>query len=157
MSKIFIVSIAVVVLFFGAVLFSKATQPKEPTIGTQMADQGRKHIGRGEAHEPYNSDLPVSGPHYADSSSPTNWGIHDEELPSEVLIHNMEHGGVVVTYRPDLPADQIKKLKELFNSPYSNNKFKPIKAIVIPRAENKSPIVMGAWRYVMNLQQYNEK
>lgn len=156
MSKVLIGTMALVVLFFGVVLYMKVTAPQEPQISAEMSDEGRKHIKQGEAHEPYKSDFPTSGPHYADDSSPTNWGIHEEEQPDEVLIHNMEHGGIVVAYRPDLPAEEIQKLTSLFSSPYSNDTFKPIKAIVIPRAKNKDPIILGAWRHMLPLESYDE-
>lgn len=157
MSKVLIGAIALVVLFFGAVFYMKVTQPEEPQIGTQTADEGRKHIAREESHEPYKSDFPTSGPHYADDQSPTKWGVYEEELPDEILVHNMEHGGIVVTYKPDLASKEIQKLKKLFSTPYSNKDFKPLKAIVIPRTKNKDPITLGAWRYSLNLQIYDEQ
>lgn len=156
MSKALIVAVIVIVGFFGVVVYVK-TAKREPQVGTPAADQGSQHIARGQTHEPYKSEMPTSGPHYSDSEAPTTWGIHKTELPDETLIHNMEHGGVIIAYRPDLPKDQIQKIEQLFGPPYSNNNFKPIKAIVIPRYKNKFPIEMGAWTYNLNLQKYDEK
>lgn len=156
MSKPLVVAGIIILGFFGLVVYAKTTK-QEPTVGTSAVDQGRQHIASGAAHEPYKSEMPTSGPHYSDSSSPTTWGIHKTELPDETLIHNMEHGGTIVTYRPDLPKDQIARLENLFGPPYSNKDFKPIKVIVIPRSKNKYPIEVGAWAYNLNLQKYDEK
>jgi hypothetical protein len=42
-------------------------------------------------------------------------------------VHSLEHGAVWITYRPDLPADQVAELKskvegteKLFMSPFAN-------------------------------------
>lgn len=39
--------------------------------------------------------------------------VYAEEVSDENATHSMEHGAVWVTYRPDLPADQVAELKEL--------------------------------------------
>lgn len=35
---------------------------------------------------------------------------YPEPPPTEQVMHSMEHGGVWVTYRPDLPKPQVEKL-----------------------------------------------
>jgi hypothetical protein len=77
--------------------------------GAKFDDQGNAHIQMvTEAHPPYNSDPPTSGPHLPYIAP---WGIHTEPIPRELQVHNLEDGGVVVQYRcatpcPDL-ADQL--------------------------------------------------
>jgi hypothetical protein len=74
----------------------------------------------------YHSNPPTSGPH-----SPTDvaWDVYDQPVPKEQLVHNMEHGGVIVWYNctncDDLVA-QVKSVveqylkdgKEVVMSPY---------------------------------------
>ncbi|MBI2913179.1 MAG: DUF3105 domain-containing protein [Chloroflexi bacterium] len=60
-----------------------------------FADQGRDHLTTGQTYDGYNSDPPTSGPH---APSAASWGVSSLELPKEVPVHNMEHGGVVVWY-----------------------------------------------------------
>ncbi|HVE81059.1 MAG TPA: DUF3105 domain-containing protein [Candidatus Dormibacteraeota bacterium] len=130
------------------------TPSTKTNAGTKHADQGQEHITNGAAHEPYNSDLPSSGPHY---TSPAPWGVKEQELADETLIHNMEHGGIVIAYKPDLPKAQIDKLKNLFNTLPRSQQFGSIKAIVVPRAKNSNAVQLAAWTYTLNLDNVDEK
>ena len=42
-----------------------------------------------------------------------NCGIYNDPVAEELAVHAMEHGAVWITYRPDLPADQVEQLKGL--------------------------------------------
>ncbi|HLF70816.1 MAG TPA: DUF3105 domain-containing protein [Dehalococcoidia bacterium] len=57
----------------------------------------------------YTSNPPTSGPH---SSTPMSFKVLDNPGPKENLIHNMEHGGIVVWYNTTDQAviDQLKKV-----------------------------------------------
>jgi len=43
----------------------------------------------------YHSNPPTSGPHAGNSA---RWGIYSEPVPREQLLHDMEHGGVIIWY-----------------------------------------------------------
>ena len=157
-NKSFLVLIAILVIgTFGFIAITQKSKPKEPIIGTQHANQGEKHIPQGQKHEAYNSEPASSGPHYADNTAPTPWGVYTQEVPEEVFIHNEEHGGVVVTYNPKLlPADQLKKLQALFAPPYSNKTFSPSKAVVTPRTKDTHAIQIASWTWTLNMDSYDE-
>jgi hypothetical protein len=151
----------IIVIFLGIFIVTKSSNnkanPPSEKLGVYHPEQSKDHIPRGQQHEPYSSDPPSSGPHYADAGAPAPWGVYIEEVPDEVFLHNEEHGGVIVTYNPNLlPADQIKKLQTLFAPPYSNPNFKPNRAIVTPRSKNTKPIQLAAWTYTLNLDSYDE-
>lgn len=69
---------------------------------------------------------PVGGTHNY------NWqncagDVYTEPIAQEHAVHSLEHGAVWITYRPDLPQDQIDKLKSkvegvsyMMMSPYPN-------------------------------------
>lgn len=102
--------------------------------GKFIPDQGRQHVGPGHGHT-YNSNPPTSGPHFA---QPAEWGIYKEEIPDEVLVHNLEHGGIWISYKPGIPEDVIVKL-ESFREKYGR------KIIVAPRSANDTDIALAAW------------
>jgi hypothetical protein len=55
---------------------------------------------------------PVGGPH---NPIWMNAGDYTKPVPSERAVHNLEHGAVWITYRPNLPAAQVRKLVDFFN------------------------------------------
>ena len=134
-------------------LFAVANQPAPtvtapPVIGDKHPDLGQKHIAVGDAHIAYNSNLPSSGPHYAE---PTPWGIKDAAVVDETLVHNMEHGGIVIAYKPTLPQAQINQLKDIFAKLPASSQFNEVKAVLVPRATNDRPIELAAWTYTYDL------
>ncbi len=74
-----------------------------------FSSQGGTHIASGETHPPYNSNPPTSGWHWA---NPQDWGIYTTAQVEEQLVHNLEHGGIVIQYR-DLPAADVQRLTAL--------------------------------------------
>lgn len=152
-NKVFITIIAVLVMgMFGYVAAKKKDAPPEPPRpGVEQADKGRKHVAAGAAK--YGGpEPPTSGDH----TTHIPWQAYDQEVPDENIIHNMEHGGVYISYQPDLPADQIAKIKGLFSKPFSNEKFTPTKAVVAPRSTNGSPIIMSSWNRNMKFESFDE-
>jgi hypothetical protein len=107
-----------------------------------------QHIAEGASHDPYSTNPPTSGPHYA------NWtdaGIKDSQLPDEVVVHNLEHGYIVINYRPDLPPEQVEELKRIFNSLPNSPMFNKVKAVMMPRAQNEHAISLTAWGYLLHM------
>lgn len=109
--------------------------------GTQYANLGQSHVNRGVPHAPYNSNPPTSGPHYPDWAS---WGVKDQPQPDEMLVHNLEHGGVVVQYNcadgcPELAA-QLRDVVAGYRS----------KVILAPRPNPEVPcrITLSAWTWL---------
>jgi hypothetical protein len=148
-SKIFYGTLAV--LAIGLLTFALISkEPEKPRPGLAHEDKGRTHV---QSKEYGGDEPPTSGDH----AEPLAWRVYDQEVPDANAIHNMEHGGVYISYRPDLPKEQIAKIESLFSAPYSNPNFKPIKAIVAPRAANKSAIVMSSWTRSQSFDSYNEQ
>lgn len=160
MSKFGIFMTAFVIVGIGAIIVVRNANegPQEPTVGTQHPSLGQQHLQQIDAkHEAYNSQLPSSGPHYV---QPAPWGIKTEAVPDEQLIHNEEHGGIVIAYKPDLPQDQIAKLQQLasnLTSTDSPQAVKGFKVLMFPRAKNDKPIELASWTYTLDLDQVNEQ
>jgi hypothetical protein len=156
MSKFAIIATTIIIVFVGALVVIKLNQPQETPLGTKHPDQGQQHVTQGQSHIAYNSDLPSSGPHYADASAPIDWGIYTEPVKPEVFLHNMEHGGVVITYSPSLlPKDQVRQLQTLFAPPYDNKTFKPARFLLFPSPTNSKAIQLASWNWTFNLDSYD--
>lgn len=127
-------------------------KPQEQLLGAKHEAEGDKHVADGTKVE-YKTNLPSSGNHYG---APAPWGVKDSEFQDEVLVHNLEHGGVVIAYRPDLDSATLQKLKDLFNQLPKSQNFNSIKAVLVPRAKNTHPIQLAAWTYTLDLQGFDE-
>jgi len=109
-----------------------------------LPDPGRGHQ-TGDLN--YIEDVPAGGPH-----NPTwlNCGIYDEPVRTENAVHSMEHGAVWLTYRPDLPADQVDILRDLVRAEQSRLRERMI--ILSPHPDLEDPIVATAWRVQLRLE-----
>src|SRR3989344_4007834 len=106
---IWIIVLAVIAaVIYGLVLWSKKAAENRP--GEAIAELGRDHIPVGSPRPDYNSNPPTSGNHYG---TPANWGVYNEPLPDEHLVHNLEHGGIWISYRDPSDQDLIGKLKDI--------------------------------------------
>lgn len=77
---------------------------------------------------------PASGDHSA-SAAPCQ--VYSEPAAPEGLLHSLEHGGVWITYRSDLPADQVTALTEEYGG-------RPNVAIS-PFEGQTAPVSLQAW------------
>lgn len=133
--------------FAGLVVVSK--QSETPRPGVAHADHGREHV---EQKNYSGGELPTSGDH----ALPVAWGMYETEQRDDQLIHNLEHGGIVVTYRPDITTNELGELKRLLSKPYSEPKFAPTKIVLAPRSANKEKIVLSSWQRSQSLDAYDK-
>lgn len=75
-------------------------------------EQGREHVDEGTPVE-YNTTPPTSGAHYANWSDP---GFFEEPVDERRLVHNLEHGQLVIWYNPDAPQSVKDDIQALVNS-----------------------------------------
>jgi hypothetical protein len=72
----------------------------------------REHISDiGETVE-YSSDPPTSGRHF---ESPEQDGAFEEAPDTKLLVHTLEHGRVIIWFKPTLPEQERANLKALFD------------------------------------------
>jgi len=135
MRRIFFVLLIIllaVILTAGVFWYGKRRQKNLP--GQFLAEQGREHVGLEHVFS-YNSNPPTSGPHF---SKEAEWGVYKEELADRTVIHNLEHGGIWISYKPDI-SEEIRKKLESFYDEWGR------KIIVTPRSQNDSDIALAAW------------
>jgi hypothetical protein len=109
-------------LFLGGILvavlmgFVAAVYSREDASGP-LAEVKDIDVGPTGLHDVRNIDYaqtpPAGGPH-----NPVwqNCGFYDEPVRDENAVHSLEHGAVWITYQPDLPQEQIGKLRDLAQS-----------------------------------------
>lgn len=125
---------------------AKPVAVSKPVEGTVEYDiVGRNHIASGTAGSGYNSNPPSSGMHWP---SPAKNGVYDQPLPDEQLIHNLEHGHVWISYKPEAPDEVKNKLKEIV-------KDDDWKVILEPRGKNETMIALVAWGRVLKMDDPN--
>lgn len=116
-----------------------------PDTSTSYPNQGQTHIAVGDSHPAYNSNPPTSGWHYVD---PAPWGVYTNQLPDETLVHNLEHGGIWMSYKDPTNQDIINQLLDIAS------KY-PSHIIVEPRPQNDSPIAIAAWGHLLKMDTVN--
>ena len=123
------------------------TATHTPATGEQkLPSQGAAHIETGAAHPAYNSKPATSGWHYQFWAE---WGAYDQEVPDEVLVHNLEHAGIRIHYScPDGCDDLVAKLKP-FGDKYE-------KIIVSPYPGLDTKIALAAWTYLDKFNEFDE-
>ncbi len=140
-SKFTLIIIVCAVLGLGLiVVFRDQLQvPPPQLLGQEFEDDNTKHIAAADPPYTYKTSPPVSGPH---DGEPADWGYYDQELPDIKAIHNLEHGGIWVSYQPNaISNDQKEELKKLAKK-YDQ------RLVVSPRAQNDTKIAVASWRHL---------
>ena len=145
------------ILIFGAVvlllvlLFAGGGSPNTGRIGTPQIDDGGVHIAEGIAGSGYHSVPATSGQHWSSATAPGPWGVYSTAQPQERLIHNLEHGGIVIWYQPSqLDADGIASLTSYVQQQVTTERFK---VILTPwgGADFGHPIAVTSWGWLLYL------
>ncbi len=120
-------------------------------IGTPVPNEGNAHVAPGTMII-YRTYPPSSGPHYP-STAP--YGFSDVEIPEGYFVHSMEHGAVVLYYRPDVSDAVKQQLKDLFNK-LPPSKYGSVKLIVTPYTTGMTtPLAIAAWDRLLLMKEYN--
>lgn len=126
-------------------LIRSANQSEQNRPGQAYAIQGQEHIAIGANHPEYNSNPPTSGWHYEQEAT---WGVSQVELPDEQLIHNLEHGGIWISYTgiDDATKSALEKIAQSQS-----------KVVVEPRVKDDAPIVVASWGRAQKFQALDEQ
>ena len=83
----------------------------------------------------YKSNPPTSGRHFA---VPADDGAYSTAPTDEQLVHNLEHGRVIIWFKPTLPKDTRADLKALFDED-------TYQMVLVPRAKMPYEVAASAW------------
>ncbi|WP_434741499.1 DUF3105 domain-containing protein [Micromonospora sp. SH-82] len=90
----------------------------------------------------YAQSPPVAGPHN-NSWQNCMGDVYDAPIANEHAVHSLEHGAIWITYRPDLPADQVQQLTEKVQGTE--------KMMLSPYEGLDRPISLQAWGYQLKV------
>jgi hypothetical protein len=142
------IGVGVAVLLVGAIVFF-ATRPPPVALASveTFPDQGQLHLGPTDPVPVYNSDPPTSGSHAAAAAA---CGIYRTAPPDINLIHDLEHGVIVVYYNPETASDVREDLETFARDAGTH-------VIVTPRDGMENPVTLTAWTHLLRLDGYDRQ
>jgi hypothetical protein len=112
----------------------------------EFPEAGRTHIQPSQQPSNWNSTPPTSGDHLA---TPLSGGVYDSEQDERAIVHNLEHGYVVIQYK-GIPEDQVNQLRE-FARKRSGDKL-----VLAPYSGlEQDGVALTAWRNLETMQRVN--
>lgn len=123
-----VIGLAVVI---GAVLLLSRGGPTQIEGLQAFSGLSQNHV---QTTVTYPQAPPAGGEH---APAWQNCGYYDAPVGKENGVHSLEHGAVWITYRPDLPTDQVEALRALTRS--------QTHILVSPFPELPAPVVASAW------------
>ena len=124
---------ALAFVFFGRGGGDEALASAGCTVQT-FAGQGQDHVEELPEGFEYNSTPPTTGPHIP---VPAPFDFYDDPVDPLRLVHNQEHGGVVVHYG-NVPPAQIEAMREWWRDD-------PNGIVVSPLPSLGNGIALTAW------------
>lgn len=128
---------AIAVLIILGVLASVIVPPiidavQQPPEGVESFED----LEKGHVQEPvtYEQTPPVGGRH---APAWQTCGYYPAPIANENGVHSLEHGAVWITYRPDLPEDQVTKLREMTED--------TTYVLTAPYPDLPAPVVASSW------------
>ncbi len=132
-------------------------------------DDGRTHVQDGVVPNTAYSFTPAtSGPHWNTLGSaatnyrpaPARWGPYTNFLPDQVLVHNLEHGGIGMHYDPTkCSQDECERIVQEFEriaDEWTDLDKSYVGFIISPYPNMESAITLTAWRHHLRLDEIDE-
>lgn len=101
----------------------------------EFPNEGATHVER-TATVNYKTSPPTSGSHFGGAVE--NTGVHDQPITDLISVHNLEHGHVLLQYKPDVPAEAKAALEEVA-------KDDPTYVLTAPNPTMTPTIAFTAW------------
>ena len=113
----------------------------------EFPSQGAEHFSEPPLGFEYNSFPATSGPH---ANETIIWDIYTVPLPEFNLVHNLEHGGIVVQFGEGVSADDVEALFEWY-VPSPNG------LVVAPLPELGANVAATAWQHLLTCNGFDEQ
>lgn len=127
-------------------------------LGEEFPIAEAEHIPEGQKATNYNSDPPTSGQHY---SEPAEAGFYEEALPDERLVHNLEHGHIVVYYNcTNLSESDCSDLKGSIRQAMERagvvSSTQTPKIVTVPRPDMQNLVTYTSWGRLYRAESFDE-
>lgn len=140
--------LAVVVAVSWWAVSSRAGSGGPVINGEHLASEGNTHVPIGTPID-YKEHPPASGNHYPIPAQP---GVYPEGLTPGLWVHSLEHGYIVLAYRPPVSPEQLQQFRQLLDT-LPKSKYGFVKLIVVPYKEMDHPFALLAWTWRLWLDQ----
>jgi hypothetical protein len=101
--------------------------------------QAKSFRSEGREHVPGRVRYAANPPHSGDHAQvPAEDGAYTGSPPTEGLVHSLEHGRVVIWFRPNLPAPERGALKAIFDED-------PYHVVLAPREQMPYAVAATGW------------
>jgi hypothetical protein len=114
-------------------------------VAQTIAEQGRDHVTELPEDYEYSSTPPTSGTHHP---QPAIWNVYTDPVEQMRLVHNLEHGGIVVQYGEDAPDATVAEIQSWYEQD-------PNGVIVAPLPELGAQVAVTAWTHLLTCQGFN--
>lgn len=104
------------------------------SFGVEIPSEGR-HTADIEERIKYQSNPPAGGRHFQEAAGD---GPYDEAPPDSTLVHTLEHGRIVIWFKPSLPRADRANLKALFDEDDYH-------MVLAPRRNMDAAVAATAW------------
>jgi len=133
----------------GFFAFAGSSSSGEQHVASLMADAGcnfktvKAYVPPGQGVHvpsltkkfPWNTDPPSNGQHYPLWAV---WGFYTQPVNPRMVVHNQEHGGVILWWGTKVPGSTVEQLRSFYNE-QSDGTFGT------PYAELGSKVAISAW------------
>jgi hypothetical protein len=119
-------------------------------------NEGQDHVTEPSKPSDYKTNPPTSGKH---NPVPAQDGVYDEgnEPALENWVHSLEHGRIILMYRPGTPARRVAQLRTLFNEPVAGgpNGYHTL----LMRNNTRMPFAVAAvaWRNYIGCKTFDDR
>lgn len=112
----------------------------------------RQHVSRGTDID-FRTMPPTGGPHYGDVIRP---GFYEDPQVLGALVHNLEHGHVVIYYDPAAMSPAVRASLRRFANQHTGA-WQAVLVVPNPRDDPQSDYVLTAWGKLYRMDGYDAR
>ncbi len=146
------IPIAIVAAILAYAIMSSVKGSVDERVGQQMPLEAAAHVADGTGLE-YKNSPPSSGLHY---SSTRPWRVYEEPVSPGNLVHNLEHGGIVILYNcSEGCPDIVNQLRQAYKD-FPPSSFGNIKLLVTPYTAMDSKLAIVSWGWMDTMEEFDK-